>query len=454
MRSVPHRVVCLLGLDDGAFPRKAPRDGDDLLLRDPHVGDRDARTEDRQLLLDALMAATDRLIVTYTGNDERTNVAAPAGGAGRGAAGRGRATRTASRRSGTRCSRSTRATSSRGARAGQALELRPGDARGRAVAGRARAPRRRRSWPAPLPPREPRPLELADLVRFVEHPVRAFLRQRLGISVGDYSDEVADALPVELDAPREVGRRPAAARRGDRRRRGPDGDPGRDRRAASSRPASSACPVVQSIWQAVDEIAGQARALIAGEAGVGRRQARRSAGGGSTGTVPGVRGDVADHRHVLEGQPAPPARPRGCGCWRCCAAGGAYSAVDDRPGQRGVRAGDGGADAGAAGRRTRGGARGPARPLRPRDARAAAAGLPDVGGVRRGGNPRGEWESDRFPKEDRDAEHELVHGPAHGVRRAAGGCARVRTSAGIRPSRRASASTRCGCGGGCSRVRR
>src|SRR6201999_328008 len=77
MRSVPHRVVCLLGLDDGTFPRKAPRDGDDLLLRDPHVGDRDSRTEDRQLLLDALMAATDRLIVTYTGNDERTNLAKP-----------------------------------------------------------------------------------------------------------------------------------------------------------------------------------------------------------------------------------------------------------------------------------------------------------------------------------------------------------------------------------------
>ena len=44
MRSVPHRVVCLLGLDDGVFPRKAPRDGDDLMLDDPHVGDRDART--------------------------------------------------------------------------------------------------------------------------------------------------------------------------------------------------------------------------------------------------------------------------------------------------------------------------------------------------------------------------------------------------------------------------
>ena len=77
MRSVPHRVVCLLGLDDGAFPRRSPRDGDDLLLADPHLGDRDPRTEDRQMLLDALLAARETLIITYNGNDERTNAALP-----------------------------------------------------------------------------------------------------------------------------------------------------------------------------------------------------------------------------------------------------------------------------------------------------------------------------------------------------------------------------------------
>ncbi len=77
MRSVPHRVVCLLGLDDGAFPRKSPRDGDDLMLEDPHVGERDPRSEDRQLLLDALLAASDHLVITYSGNDERTNIPRP-----------------------------------------------------------------------------------------------------------------------------------------------------------------------------------------------------------------------------------------------------------------------------------------------------------------------------------------------------------------------------------------
>ncbi|MDP8969724.1 MAG: exodeoxyribonuclease V subunit gamma, partial [Actinomycetota bacterium] len=77
MRSVPHRVVCLLGLDDETFPRKAVPDGDDLIQRDPCVGDRDPRSEDRQLLLDALLAAGEHLVITYTGRDERTNAVRP-----------------------------------------------------------------------------------------------------------------------------------------------------------------------------------------------------------------------------------------------------------------------------------------------------------------------------------------------------------------------------------------
>src|SRR4051812_44127508 len=69
MRSVPHRVVCLLGLDDGVFPRQRTVDGDDVLARTPVTGERDVRSEDRQLLLDAIGAATDNLVVTYTGAD-------------------------------------------------------------------------------------------------------------------------------------------------------------------------------------------------------------------------------------------------------------------------------------------------------------------------------------------------------------------------------------------------
>lgn len=70
MRSVPHRVVCLVGLDDGVFPRVGAVDGDDVLARDPLTGERDPRSEDRQLLLDAVLAATEHLVVTYTGANE------------------------------------------------------------------------------------------------------------------------------------------------------------------------------------------------------------------------------------------------------------------------------------------------------------------------------------------------------------------------------------------------
>ncbi|MFG1930035.1 exodeoxyribonuclease V subunit gamma [Mycobacterium sp. NPDC048908] len=70
MRSVPHRVVCLVGLDDGVFPRQGIVDGDDVLARDPMTGERDIRSEDRQLLLDAIGAATEKLVITYTGANE------------------------------------------------------------------------------------------------------------------------------------------------------------------------------------------------------------------------------------------------------------------------------------------------------------------------------------------------------------------------------------------------
>ena len=70
MRSVPHRVVCLVGLDDGVFPRLGVVDGDDVLARDPMTGERDIRSEDRQLLLDAIGAASEKLVITYTGANE------------------------------------------------------------------------------------------------------------------------------------------------------------------------------------------------------------------------------------------------------------------------------------------------------------------------------------------------------------------------------------------------
>ena len=77
MRSVPHRVVCLVGLDDGVFPRAGLVDGDDVLARRPMTGERDLRSEDRQLLLDAVLAASETLVITYTGANEHSGAARP-----------------------------------------------------------------------------------------------------------------------------------------------------------------------------------------------------------------------------------------------------------------------------------------------------------------------------------------------------------------------------------------
>lgn len=77
MRSVPYRVVALLGMDEDRFPRRGRVDGDDLLAEHEMVGDRDPGAMDRQLLLDAVMAAGDHLLVTYSGRDELTNAEIP-----------------------------------------------------------------------------------------------------------------------------------------------------------------------------------------------------------------------------------------------------------------------------------------------------------------------------------------------------------------------------------------
>jgi exodeoxyribonuclease V gamma subunit len=284
MRSVPHRVVCLLGLDDGVFPRKTPRDGDDLLLDDPHIGERDARTEDRQLLLDALMAATDRLIVTYTGNDERTNLAKPPAvpvGELLDLVGRDVVVRHPLQPFDQR-------NFERGALVpGTTWSFDRVTLRGAQALTGERAPRAR-FLTQPLPPLESDLVELDDLVGFVRHPVRAFLRQRLGISVSERFDEVKDALPVELDSLERwsLGERLIAARLA-----------GAERRSAilaeiargELPPGQLGLPLIQRVDPVVDEIVARAPA---GEATSLDVRVALPDGRTLTGTIAGIVGDT------------------------------------------------------------------------------------------------------------------------------------------------------------------
>ncbi|MHA6618594.1 exodeoxyribonuclease V subunit gamma [Pseudonocardia sp. DLS-67] len=199
MRSVPHRVICLLGLDDGAFPRAGMPDGDDLLAREPLVGERDPRSEDRQLFLDAICAATEHLVVVHSGADERSGARRPP------AVPLGELLDAVATTAGP-----------------EALDqvvvrhpLQPFDPRnfagpapfsfdraelaGAVAAAGAKVP----AAPflaAPLPPAEDDPVvALDDLVAFVEHPVKEFLRQRVGLSLFTAEEQDIDALPVDLD---------------------------------------------------------------------------------------------------------------------------------------------------------------------------------------------------------------------------------------------------------------
>lgn len=202
MRAVPHRVVALLGMDDGAFPRGSGRDGDDILARDPLVGERDARQEDRQLFLDAVTSAQEHLVVVYSGADERTGAARPPA-----------------------------------VPVGELLDALDaavaGDARSRVVRhplqtvdernfvagalGRpeafsfdvldltaARAGRGARDAARPfvattLAPPTGDTIDLDGLAATLEHPVRAFVRTRLGASLPGDEAQLDDRLPLALD---------------------------------------------------------------------------------------------------------------------------------------------------------------------------------------------------------------------------------------------------------------
>ncbi|MRW85894.1 exodeoxyribonuclease V subunit gamma [Pseudoduganella sp. FT26W] len=79
MRAVPFRVVCLLGMNDGDFPRRAPKADFDLLAQPgmARPGDRSRRDDDRYLMLEAVLAARDKLYISWVGRNVRDNSEQP-----------------------------------------------------------------------------------------------------------------------------------------------------------------------------------------------------------------------------------------------------------------------------------------------------------------------------------------------------------------------------------------
>ncbi|PWC13954.1 exodeoxyribonuclease V subunit gamma [Brenneria corticis] len=77
MRAIPFRHVCLLGMNDGDYPRnRIPLDFD-LMGRDYRPGDRSRREDDRYLFLEALLSARERLYISWVGRSIHDNAERP-----------------------------------------------------------------------------------------------------------------------------------------------------------------------------------------------------------------------------------------------------------------------------------------------------------------------------------------------------------------------------------------
>jgi len=214
MRSVPFRVVCLLGMNDGDFPRSRPSVSFDRLPEAPRPGDRSVRREDEHLFLEVLLSARERLVISFVGRsmqddavrqpsvvvselvellDEAFVVAPPStpeqarSPGGPGGAGTRRIVSHSIQRFSPRRFASGAETFDPVAAAG---------ARALSAPSRPPAP----LLVAPLPPPAPGPRSIDAIVEGLIAPARTLIRGRLGVSLEDRGAALKDRDPLELDA--------------------------------------------------------------------------------------------------------------------------------------------------------------------------------------------------------------------------------------------------------------
>lgn len=77
MRAVPFKVVCLLGMEDGSFPRPQPVLSFDRMAKDPRIGDRSRRDDDRYLFFEALLSARKQFYLSFIGQSIKDDTVLP-----------------------------------------------------------------------------------------------------------------------------------------------------------------------------------------------------------------------------------------------------------------------------------------------------------------------------------------------------------------------------------------
>jgi len=77
MRSIPFQGICLLGMNDQDYPRSSKPLNFDLITQNPQRGDRSRRQNDRYLFLEALLSARQFFYISYVGQNVHDNTVIP-----------------------------------------------------------------------------------------------------------------------------------------------------------------------------------------------------------------------------------------------------------------------------------------------------------------------------------------------------------------------------------------
>jgi exodeoxyribonuclease V gamma subunit len=216
MRSIPFKVVCLIGMNDDAFPGADERLGFDRLAdkTQRRVGDRSRRDDDRYMFLEALLSARERLLISYIGrgiHDNRVRPPSVVVGELMDAIERGFAieSEAAAGSSERRAALEARLCTLQRLHAFSPRYFDRSDPRlfsyandycdgARALSQPRRDPR---FLERPLPaPTEPLAWTLEELCTWLTVPIRTFLQRKLGVYLGQEIAGIPDREPFELQS--------------------------------------------------------------------------------------------------------------------------------------------------------------------------------------------------------------------------------------------------------------
>ncbi|MGL6071370.1 exodeoxyribonuclease V subunit gamma, partial [Craterilacuibacter sp.] len=194
MRSIPFRLLCLIGMNDGAYPRDERPVSFDLIARHPQKGDRSRRFDDRYLFLEAILSAREALYLSWVGRSARSDEPLPPSALVSelidcltAMAGEDMGRHLV-------CTHPLQPFSSDNYRAGRA-SFEPAFFAALTAERRVAPP----FAASPLPLDTPRVVALSALIRFWQNPVRSFLGDQLGIRLAASSEDMATREPFALD---------------------------------------------------------------------------------------------------------------------------------------------------------------------------------------------------------------------------------------------------------------